>query len=143
MCPRHTGQPIGTSCAYSYLCFLSQRLPLPPNRAWAIAAAHLNDDEELVKRVKADFQHADISAKLKALPVIVSKAQKGGRHVTGEDVEEARAQGATDAEIHDTVLIAATFCMYNRYVDGLTTCRGRVVPSAGQEDGARGLRRGQ
>src|SRR5215467_6779703 len=87
----------------------------------AIAAAHLNDDEELVKRVKADFQHADISNKLKALLVIAGKVQKGGKHVTAEDVEHARSLGATDVEIHDTVLIAAAFCMYNRYVDGLAT----------------------
>ncbi len=87
----------------------------------AIAAAHLNDDYELVKRVKADFQHADISDKLKSLIVIAAKVQKGGKNVTTEDVEAARAQGATDKEIHDTVLIAAAFCMYNRYVDGLAT----------------------
>ena len=87
----------------------------------AIAAAHLNDDEDLVKRVKADFLHADISDKLKALLVIAGKVQKGGKHVTPEDVEAARNQGATDLEIHDTVLIAAAFCMYNRYVDGLAT----------------------
>ena len=91
----------------------------------AIAAAHLNDDEELVKRVKADFQHADVSPRLKALLVIATKVQKGGKHVTAEDVEEARAQGATDVEIHDTVLIAAAFCMYNRYVDGLATWQPR------------------
>src|SRR5579862_3386218 len=87
----------------------------------AIAAASLNDDEDLVKRVKADFQHADISDKLKALLVIAGKVQKGGKHVTAEDVEAARNQGASDLEIHDTVLIAAAFCMYNRYVDGLAT----------------------
>lgn len=87
----------------------------------AIAAASLNDDEELVKRVKADFQHADISDKLKALLVIASKVQKGGKHVTAGDVEQARTLGATDLEIHDAVLIAAAFCMYNRYVDGLAT----------------------
>ncbi|MBV8280619.1 MAG: peroxidase-related enzyme [Candidatus Eremiobacteraeota bacterium] len=86
-----------------------------------IASAHLNNDEELIKRVKADFQHADISEKLKALLVIASKVQKGGKHVTAEDVEHARSLGATDLEIHDTVLIAAAFCMYNRYVDGLGT----------------------
>jgi alkylhydroperoxidase/carboxymuconolactone decarboxylase family protein YurZ len=86
---------------------------------------HLNDDEELVKRVKADFQHADVSPRLKALLVIATKVQKGGKHVTAEDVEEARAQGATDVEIHDTVLIAAAFCMYNRYVDGLATWQPR------------------
>ena len=87
----------------------------------AIAAASLNNDEELVKRVKADFQHADISDKLKALLVIASKVQKGGKHVTPEDVVNARSLGATDLEIHDTVLIAAAFCMFNRYVDGLGT----------------------
>jgi uncharacterized peroxidase-related enzyme len=87
----------------------------------AIAAAHLDGDEDLVRRVKADFQHADISSKLKALLVIASKVQRGGKHVKASDVEEARQAGATDIEIHDTVLIAAAFCMYNRYVDGLAT----------------------
>jgi uncharacterized peroxidase-related enzyme len=87
----------------------------------AIAAAHLNDDEDLVRRVKTDFQHSGISSKLKALLVIAGKVQKGGKHVTARDVEEAREAGATDVEIHDTVLIAAAFCMYNRYVDGLAT----------------------
>ena len=44
-----------------------------------------------------------------------------GRSVSDSDVAEARRHGATDNEIHDTVLIAAAFCMYNRYVDGLAT----------------------
>jgi uncharacterized peroxidase-related enzyme len=87
----------------------------------AIASAHLNDDEDLVRRVKADFKHADISEKLKALLVVAGKVQKGGKHVTANDVEEARRAGASDVEIHDAVLIAAAFCMYNRYVDGLAT----------------------
>ena len=87
----------------------------------AIAAANLNNDYELVKRVKADFQHAEISAKVKALLVIAAKVQKGGKNVTTDDVTAARKVGATDTEIHDTVLIAAAFCMYNRYVDGLAT----------------------
>jgi uncharacterized peroxidase-related enzyme len=91
----------------------------------AIAAAHLDDDEELVRRVKTDFQHSGISEKLKALLVIAGKVQKGGKHVTARDVEEARKAGATDVEIHDTVLIAAAFCMYNRYVDGLGTWQPR------------------
>ncbi|HLH36523.1 MAG TPA: peroxidase-related enzyme [Alloacidobacterium sp.] len=90
----------------------------------AAASAHLGD-EELVKRVKADFQHANISEKLKALLVIAGKVQKGGKNVTVQDVEAARSQGATDLEIHDTVLIAAAFCMYNRYVDGLGTWQPR------------------
>ncbi len=91
----------------------------------AIAAAHLNGDEELVKKVKADFLHAAISDKLKALLVIAGKVQRGGKNVTAADVEHARSLGATDIEIHDTVLIAAAFCMYNRYVDGLGTTQPR------------------
>jgi uncharacterized peroxidase-related enzyme len=87
----------------------------------AIAAAHLNGDEALVKCVKADFWSAGISDKLKALLVIAGKVQQGGKHVTTADVEAARKVGATDIEIHDTVLMAAAFCMYNRYVDGLDT----------------------
>ena len=87
----------------------------------AIASAHLGGDEELVRCVKVDFKQALISEKLKALLVIAGKVQKGGRQVTATDFDAARAAGATDIEIHDTVLIAAAFCMYNRYVDGLDT----------------------
>src|SRR6202142_2201874 len=87
----------------------------------AIAAAHLGGDEALVKQVKTDFMRADISPKLKALLTIAGKVQQDGKLVTATDVEAARALGATDLEIHDTVLIAAAFCMYNRYVDGLGT----------------------
>jgi uncharacterized peroxidase-related enzyme len=87
----------------------------------AIAAASLNDDEELVRQVKTDFMGAKISNKLKALLTIAGKVQMGGKHVTEQDVANARAAGATDTEIHDAVLIAAAFCMYNRYVDGLAT----------------------
>ena len=110
---------IATYVSYLNDCYYCQTIH------GAIAAASLNDDEELVKRVKADFQHADISEKLKALLIIASKVQKGGKHVTSEDVEAGRRQGATDLEIHDTVLIAAAFCMYNRYVDGLGTWQPR------------------
>ena len=78
-------------------------------------------DASTVKQVKTDFTQAPISEKLKRLLTIAGKVQQGGKHVTAEDVEAAREQGATDMEIHDTVLIAAAFCMYNRYVDGLAT----------------------
>jgi hypothetical protein len=55
------------------------------------------------------------------LLAIAGKVQKGGKHVASNDVGRARQEGATDKEIHDTVLIAAAFCMFNRYVDGLGT----------------------
>ena len=87
----------------------------------AIAAHHLNGDEALVVKVKNDPQHAPISDKLKALLIIAGKTAEGGKHVTAADVERARERGATDLEIHDTVLIAAFFCLCNRYVDGLAT----------------------
>lgn len=87
----------------------------------AIASAHLNGDEEIVRCVTADFRHAAISEKLKKLLQIAEKVQKDGKSVTPGDIEEARKAGAADIEIHDTVLIAAAFCMYNRYVDGLAT----------------------
>ena len=87
----------------------------------AIAAAHLGGDEALVKQVKTDVTRANISPKLKALLIIAGKVQQDGKLVTTADVDAARRLGATDVEIHDTVLIAAAFCMYNRYVDGLGT----------------------
>ena len=87
----------------------------------AAAAHHLRGDEELVARVRSDFESAAISDKLKALLAIAGKVRRSGLEVTDGDVERARAEGATDKEIHDTVLIAAAFCMYNRYVDGLGT----------------------
>ena len=87
----------------------------------AIAAAHLGGNEAVVKQVKTDFTQADVSPKLKALLAIAGKVQQDGKLVTAADVEAARKEGATDLEIHDTVLIAAAFCMYNRYVDGLAT----------------------
>lgn len=85
----------------------------------AVAAHYLGGDEELVRSVKSNFLTAAVSEKMKALLNIAGKVQQGGKSVTAQDVEAAREQGATDLEIHDTVLIAAKFCMMNRYVDGL------------------------
>ena len=86
----------------------------------AAAACHLGD-ASVVEKVKADFLSAPVSDKLKALLAIAGKVQQDGKLVTASDVEAARKLGATDIEIHDTVLIAAAFCMFNRYVDGLGT----------------------
>jgi len=87
----------------------------------AIAAHRLGGNEELVQCVKLDFEQAEISEKLKALLALAGKVQVGGKNVTSEDIARARGLGATDLEIHDTVLIAAVFCLCNRYVDGLAT----------------------
>ena len=79
--------------------------------------------------------------KLKALLVIAGKVQQDGKLVTAADVEAARREGATDLEIHDTVLIAAAFCMYNRYVDGLGTVPARRRSALSRTRHARGPRR--
>lgn len=90
----------------------------------AAASSHVGSSET-VQQVKTDFESAPISPKLKALLAIAGKVQRDGKSVTAEDVERARREGASDVEIHDTVLIAAAFCMYNRYVDGLDTWQPR------------------
>lgn len=87
----------------------------------ALAQYYMNCDSGFIDRVKKDFRSAEISEKLKALLSIAASLQKGGKHVTHEQIEIAKQAGATDMEIHDTVLIAAAFCMFNRYVDGLAT----------------------
>nr|CEL14256.1 Carboxymuconolactone decarboxylase [Kibdelosporangium sp. MJ126-NF4]CTQ88623.1 Carboxymuconolactone decarboxylase [Kibdelosporangium sp. MJ126-NF4] len=68
-----------------------------------------------------DVDAAPRSTKLTALLDIALQVRESGRAVTEKAIDAARAEGATDVEIHDTVLIAAAFCMFNRYVDGLGT----------------------
>jgi uncharacterized peroxidase-related enzyme len=88
----------------------------------AAAARYLfKEDAQTVDLVLDDYQNAPISDKLKALLTIAGKVQDDARTVSDEDVAFARQFGANDRDIHDTVLIAATFCMFNRYVDGLAT----------------------
>jgi uncharacterized peroxidase-related enzyme len=87
----------------------------------AFAALQLEGGMAVVEQVKQNVNDAPISPKLKTLLGIAAKVQRGGRNVTADDISRARTAGATDVEIHDAVLIAAAFCMYNRYVDGLAT----------------------
>ncbi len=87
----------------------------------AAAAHHLDGNLELLDDIKSGFEYSKISDKLRALLNIAKKVQLLGNRVTEDDIKAAKNEGATDLEIHDTVLIAAAFCMYNRYVDGLGT----------------------
>ena len=93
--------------------------------AHTAAADLLLGECETTEKIKKDISTAPVSDKMKALLIIASMVQISGKNVTEELITNARAAGATDIEIHDTVLIAALFCLYNRYVDGLAT----VAPS--------------
>jgi uncharacterized peroxidase-related enzyme len=86
------------------------------------AAANLLLNEcETTEKIKENIETAPISNKMKALLTIARHVQISGKSVTAEHIARAKNAGATDTEIHDTVLIAALFCLYNRYVDGLAT----------------------
>jgi uncharacterized peroxidase-related enzyme len=79
----------------------------------AIAAHHLGGDDQIVAQVKQDFRKAPIPERLKALLAIAGKVQGEGKNVTAGDIHRARRKGASDLEIHDTLLIASMFCMCN------------------------------
>jgi len=106
---------IGAYVSYLNDCFFCQ------NVHGALAGHYLKCDIDEIDQIKQNFQSAEISPKMKALLSIAGSVQKGGKQVTAGQIENAKAAGATDIEIHDTVLIAASFCMFNRYVDGLGT----------------------
>lgn len=89
--------------------------------AHTAAADLLIGDKETAQKVKEDINTAPVSAKMKALLAIAAQVRVSGKAVTETTIANAKAEGATDIEIHDTVLIAALFCLYNRYVDGLAT----------------------
>jgi len=89
--------------------------------AHTAAANILLGETETAEKIKLNIGSAPISDKMKALLTIASQVQQGGKSVTNESIDEAKFKGATDLEIHDTVLIASLFCLYNRYVDGLST----------------------
>lgn len=94
-------------------CFFCQ------NIHGAVAAYYF--DEDLVKKIRSNNTEVEISEKMKALLSIAGAVQRGGKFVQENQIEYAKNMGASDLEIHDTVLIAAAFCMFNRYVDGLGT----------------------
>lgn len=100
----------------------------------AAAACHFGS-AGLVQQFAGDLENADLTEKMRALLVVAAKVQKSGKSVLPEDIVRARSAGASDEEIHDTVLIASAFCMYNRYVDGLGT-----LPAAPGEYPAMGER---
>jgi len=106
---------IGTCVSYLNDCFFCQ------NAHGGLAQHYLQCDMPFIDNVKRDYQSTSILDKLKALLSIAASVQKGGKYVTVSQIEKAKDLGATDLEIHDTVLIAAAFCMFNRYVDGLGT----------------------
>lgn len=93
--------------------------------AHTAAADLLLGKKEIAEKAKLDPARTPVSEKMKALLDIARAVQKSGKAVTPAMIEKAKKEKATDLEIHDTVLIAALFSLYNRYVDGLAS----VTPS--------------
>lgn len=96
-------------------CFFCQ------NVHGALAQHYMECDMAFIDAIKREYATAPISEKLKSLLSIAASVQQSGKAVTPQQIETAKSFGATDVEIHDTVLIAAAFCLFNRYVDGLNT----------------------
>ena len=106
-------------------------------RSHAAAARHALPDADgtLVAAVRRDVRTAPVDERMRALLLIADKVRISGNGVTQEDVDRARAEGADDDALHDTVLVAAAFCLANRYVDGLaaiTPDDERTYDEAGQ-----------
>ena len=106
---------IGTYVSHLNDCFFCQ------NVHGALAGHYLNCNIDEIDAIKTDFNKTALSPKMKSLLSIAASVQKGGKSVTQNQIEQAKISGATEIEIHDTVLITAAFCMFNRYVDGLAT----------------------
>jgi uncharacterized peroxidase-related enzyme len=106
---------IATYVSYRNNCFFCF------NSHAAAARCLYGDESSIVNEVISDKQRSGLSEKMKALLTIAGKVQISGKAVNIEDITAAKTLGATDREIHDTVLIAATFSMFNRYVDGLSS----------------------
>ena len=104
---------IATYVSYLNDCFFCQ------NAHGGIAQYYLQCDVNFIDAVKNDFNSTSLSDKIKSLLVIAEQVQQSGKNVSVDSIQTAKDAGATDREIHDTVLIAAAFCMFNRYVDGL------------------------
>jgi uncharacterized peroxidase-related enzyme len=106
---------IATYVSYLNNCFFCE------NAHGGVAQHYLQCDLHFLQQVKNNFEDATLSEKMKSLLSIAASVQKGGKHVADEQIKRAKNLGATDIEIHDTVLIAAAFCFFNRYTDGLAT----------------------
>jgi uncharacterized peroxidase-related enzyme len=106
---------IGAYTSYLNDCFFCQ------NVHGAMAGHYMGCSIAEIDAIKKDISSAALSDKMRALLAIAGSVQQGGKYVTTQQITLARNAGATDREIHDTVLIAAAFCMFNRYVDGLAT----------------------
>jgi alkylhydroperoxidase family enzyme len=102
----------------------------------AAAARELYGQDQQIVDCVIENDLTGVSEKMRALLTIAGKVQRSGKSVTPEDIQRARENGAVDRDIHDTILIAATFSMFNRYVDGLASLTP-TDPKAYKEMGKR------
>jgi uncharacterized peroxidase-related enzyme len=84
-----------------------------------VAQCFFEELPDLVESIKTDIHNADLTQRQKAILGIAANVQKNGKLVTDQQISGAKNLGISDLEIHDTVLISAMFCFFNRYIDGL------------------------
>lgn len=101
-------------------------------RSHAAAARALldGDDAGIVADVADTGASSELDQRMHALLHVADRVRERGDQVTPDDIQAARDAGADDESIHDTVLVAAAFCMFNRYVDGLAA----LTPPEGAYD---------
>lgn len=85
------------------------------------AAARYIGSKETVNTILNQPFGGIVSDRIAHLLAISQAVGRSGSLVNQEMIDAAKNAGATDVEIHDTVMIAALFSLYNRYVDGLAT----------------------
>ncbi|MBU3679384.1 MAG: hypothetical protein FGM32_07230 [Candidatus Kapabacteria bacterium] len=87
----------------------------------AITAAHTSIPRTSILADADRSEAAWASPKVNALARLACAVRDGGKSVSQNLIDDAASLGATELEIHDSILIGAAFCMFNRYVDGLDT----------------------
>jgi len=85
----------------------------------AAARELLADRSPWVDAVLAGGLAPDLPPRLAGL-VTLARAVAASPHGRADaEAQAARQAGASDRDLHDTILVTGLFCLFNRYVDGL------------------------
>ncbi|MEU7473710.1 hypothetical protein AB0A94_35245 [Streptomyces sp. NPDC044984] len=85
------------------------------------AAARLPDGKNAVKAVITDPDTTTVTERTRNLLHTTAEVVRAPHPLNDETVTAAHAAGATDDDIHDTILTTAALCMFNRHASALDT----------------------